>query len=159
MVSMARRRCTECRRRFVPNVRASKHQRVCGEACRGRRRNRLARRRREGDLDGHRADECTRQQKHREGAKAAKCHELASDAKGAELLRKMQEIVDRAASLSRATFRRDAMRILRKIGPIRAAEVDRAARCHELACAIDARENGSGSVVPVDSVTDRYGGP
>ena len=159
MVSMARRRCTECRKRFVPNVRASGHQRVCGEACRGRRRNRLARRRRQDDLDGHRADECARQQKHRDGAKAAKCHEPASDASSAELLSKMQEIVDRAASLSRATFRRDAMRILRKIVPIRAAEVDRVGRCHELACELDARENGSGSVVPVDSVTDRYGAP
>jgi hypothetical protein len=157
--SMARRRCTECRKRFVPNVRASGHQRVCGEACRGRRRNRLARQRRQDDLEGQRADDVVRQKKHRDGVQGAKCHELASDANGAELLRKMQEIVDKAASLSRATFRRDAMRILRKIGPIRAAEVDRVGRCHELACELAPRENGSGSVVSVDSVTDRYGAP
>jgi hypothetical protein len=87
----------------------------------------------------------------------ARCHEPASDANSAEILRKLQEIVDKAASLSRASFRRDAMRILRTIGPFRAAEVDRVGGCHELACTPDARENGSGSVAGVDSVTDRYG--
>ena len=90
-------------------------------------------------------------------AKAAKRHEPASDAKGAELLRKLQEIVDRAASLSRATFRRDAMRILREIGPKGPAKVDIAGGRHELASTLDPAENGSRSVVDVDSVTDRYG--
>lgn len=89
--------------------------------------------------------------------KAARCHEPASDANSSELLRKLEQIVDKATSLSRATFRRDAMRILRTIGPIRASEVDRVGGCHELACTPQARENGSGSGVGVDSVTDRYG--
>lgn len=130
---------------------------MCGDACRERRRNRLARRRRHEDLDEQRADERARQQKRREAAKAGKCHELASDAKGSELLRKLQEIVDRAARLSRATFRRDAMRILRRIGPAGPVKVDRVGGRHELACALDAGENGSRSVVDVDSVTDRHG--
>jgi hypothetical protein len=89
--------------------------------------------------------------------KAWKCHEPASDAKGMELLMKLQEIVDKAARLSRATFRRDATRILRKIGPIGARGVDRAGVCHEPACAPEPAENGSRSVVDVDSVTGRYG--
>lgn len=130
---------------------------MCGESCRGRRRNRLARVRRRDDLDGHRADERARQRQHRDAVKAAKGHEPASDAKGTELLRKLQEIVDKAASLSRATFRRDATRILRRIGPIGAAGVDRAGGRHELACALGPAENGSRSVVDVDSVTGRYG--
>jgi hypothetical protein len=89
--------------------------------------------------------------------KAGKCHELASDAKTAELLQKLEEIVDRAARLSRATFRRDAMRILRKIGPAGPVKVDGVGGRHELACTLDAGENSSRSVVDVDSVTDRYG--
>lgn len=89
--------------------------------------------------------------------KGVKCHELASDGKAAELLRKLEEIVDRAARLSRATFRRDAMRILRKIGLAWPPEVDSAGRCHEPACALGAGENGSRSVVDVDNVTSPYG--
>ena len=89
--------------------------------------------------------------------KAGRCHEPASDAKGMELLRKLQEIVDKAARLSRATFRRDATRILRRIGPIEAAGVDSSGGRHELACALGPAENGSGSVVDVDNVTGRYG--
>jgi hypothetical protein len=154
---MARRRCTECRKRFTPHRRASGHQRVCGESCRSRRRNRLARMRRCHDLEEHRADERARQHKHRSAVNGARCHEPASDANSLELLRKLEEIVDKAASLSRATFRRDAMRILGTIGPFRAAEVDRVGGCHELACAPDARGNGSGSVAGVDSVTGGYG--
>ena len=80
--AMARRRCSECRKRYTPNLRAFTHQRVCGEACRRRRRNRLARRRRGDDLDAQRADERERQLKRRDTAKAAKYHEPASDAKG-----------------------------------------------------------------------------
>lgn len=86
-----------------------------------------------------------------------KCHEPASDAKSAELLRKLEEIVDRAVRLSRATFRRDVTRILRTIGGPGLTKVDRAGACHEPPCALGARGNGSGSVADVDSVTDRYG--
>lgn len=133
------------------------HQLVCGDGCRGRRRNRLARRRRRDDLDEQRADERARQQRRRDVAKAAGCHELPSDGKSAELLRKVQQIVDKAASLSRATLHRDLARILRRIGPLGPAKVDRAGPCHELPSALEAGKNGSRSALDVDSVTGRYG--
>ena len=115
---MVKRRCSECRKRFTPAVSACGHQRVCGEACRCLRRNRLARLRRCDDLDEQRADERERQQRRRDASRATKCHELASGANSSELLRKVQEIVDKAASLSRATIRRDLMRVLRGNRPL-----------------------------------------
>lgn len=153
---MAKCRCTECQRQFTPDVRASDHQRVCGKACRKLRRNRLARHRRQADLEAHRADERERQRKHRDGPAEAKCHEPASDAKALELLKKWEEIVDRATRLSRATFRRDAMRILREMQAAQPGNVDGAGACHELASALGAAETGSAMAAGVDGVTDRY---
>lgn len=111
---MARHRCTECRKWFEPAVTARGHQRVCGEVCRRSRRRRLASLRRLSTLAEHREDERVRQRKHRGAPKAEPCHEPASDSKSWELLMKLQQIVDKVASLSRATFRREAMRILRE---------------------------------------------
>ncbi len=111
---MARHRCTECRKWFEPAVTASGHQRVCGEDCRGSRRRRLSALRRRRTLAEQREDERARQRKHREAPKWGECHEPASDGKSWELLLKLQQIVDKAARLSRATFRRDALRILRR---------------------------------------------
>lgn len=105
----------------------------------------------------YRADERTRQQERRAAAKAAGCHGPASDAKYAELLHKLVEIVDRTTRLSRATFRRDVTRILREIRGPGLAKVDRAGGCHGLPCAMEGRENGSRSALDVDGVTDRYG--
>ena len=152
---MSRRRCSECRKWFTPAVSALDHQVVCGEGCRGQRRNRQARRRRRNDLDEQRADERARQQRRRDGAKAAGCHELPSDGNSVDLSRKVQQIVDKAASLSRATLRRDLGRILRKIGPFGPAKVDRVGPCHELPCALEAGENGCRSGLDLDSVTGR----
>jgi len=87
----------------------------------------------------------------------AGCHGPASGAKYAELLDKVVEIVDRATRLSRATLRREFMRILREIPGPGLAKVDRAGGCHGLPCATEALENGSRSALDVDSVTDRYG--
>ncbi len=154
---MARRRCTECRKRFAPAARALEHQRVCGEACRKRRRNRLARRRRRSDLEGHRIDELARQRKRRESLEAARCHAPASEAKRPELQRKLREMVDRITALSRATFRREAMRIVRECGAFSPSDVDTAGACHELPSAIATAEIGCRSGVSVDSVTDRHG--
>lgn len=136
---------------------ACAHQRVCGATCRARRRNRLARRRRLDDLDEQRVDERSRQRKRRDVAKGAGCHELASDSKQLELQYKLRGMVDRISALSRATFRREAMHILRKCGPFLLAEVDGVGRRHELPSATDAAENGCRSVADVDSVTDRHG--
>jgi hypothetical protein len=154
---MALHRCTECRTWFSPAVTATKHQRVCGEECRRRRRNKLARQRRRDDLEEQRADERDRQKKRREAAKPDGCHEPPSDGKCADLLLKLQQIVDEAARLSRATFRREAIRILRKSTAFTGADMDGAGRCHEPPSALGTAENGSRSVVRVDGVTDRDG--
>jgi len=154
---MARHRCTECRKRFTAAVTASGHQRVCGERCRQRRRNRHARQRRRSDLDEHRVDELARQRKRRDAVKSAGCHGPASDANHLKLHMKLQQMVDRVAALSRATFRRETLQILRKCGPFFPANVDGTGACHELPSALGAAEKGSRSVVGVASVTDPHG--
>jgi hypothetical protein len=154
---MGRCRCTECRKRFTPEVTAQGHQRVCGADCRRRRRCKLARARRLGALEEQREDECARQRKHREAMGADVCHEPPSGGKPWELLLKLEELVDKGARLSRATFLRDARRILRENSMFLGAGRDSAGRCHEPPSAPGTAENGSGSVVSVDGVTDRDG--
>jgi hypothetical protein len=97
VAAMAQPRCTECRTWFTPAVTARSHQRVCGAACKRRRRNKLARRRRRDDLEAHRADERGRQEKHRDGRQGGNGHEPPSGRKYAELLGKLQQIVDDAS--------------------------------------------------------------
>jgi hypothetical protein len=138
-------------------VTAAKHQRVCGAACRRRRRGKLARRRRRDDTEVQRADERQRQKKHREAAKRDGCHGPPSDGKYADLLLKLEQIMDGVARLSRATFRREATLILRKTSAFASVNVDGAGRCHEPPSARAPRENGSRSVVGVDGVTDQHG--
>jgi len=70
---------------------------------------------------------------------------------------KLQQIVDKAAGLSRATFQREARQILRKCGAFTGSELDGAGRCHEPPSAREAAENGSRSVVSLDGVTDQHG--
>ncbi len=154
---MALVRCTECREWFAAAVTAIEHQCVCGPDCRRRRRNKLARRRRRADLDERRADERVRQQKHRDAVARAGCHEPASDRNYAELLGKLQQIVDKASRLSRASFGRDARRILRKSRVLGGATMDGARRCHEPPSEPGPAENGSRSAAGVDGVTDRDG--
>jgi hypothetical protein len=150
---MVTRRCSECRRRFTPVVSAVGHQLVCGVACRSRRSNRLARRRRRDDLDEHQADERARQQRRRDAVRAAGCHAQASVHNSPDLLGKVQQIVDKVASLSRATLRRDLARILREIGP----KMDKTDGRHALPSALGAREMGSRSALDVDGVTGGSG--
>lgn len=71
---------------------------------------------------------------------------------------KIEQIVDKAARLSRATFRRQTLRILRENGPFGLVHVDGAGRCHTPPSALAAAEIGSGSVVGVDGVTHQDGG-
>jgi hypothetical protein len=140
---MAQHRCSECRKWFTPAATAKEHQRVCGRACRQLRRNRLARGRRGDEAEEWRADERDRQRKRRLAAKEGRCHEPASDGKYAEILVKLQQIVDKAVAVSRATFRREARQILRKCGAWESSDLDGAAPCHELASARKIAESGS----------------
>ena len=155
--AMAQHRCSECRKWFTPAATAKEHQRVCGRACRQLRRNRLARGRRGDEAKEWRADERDRQRKRRRAAKEGPCHEPASDGKYSEVLVKLQEIVDKAVAVSRATFRREARQILRRYGAWESSDLDGAAPCHELASARKVAESGSLSGVSVDSVTSQHG--
>jgi hypothetical protein len=154
---MSLHRCTECRKWFTPAVTATLHQRVCGPECRRRRRAKLARARRGSAVEEYREDERERQRKRREGAPPGTCHEPASGGKAAELLGKMQRIVDGVVRLSRATFEREIRRIVRESARVLGSEVDGAGACHEPASALAAAENGSRSLAGVDGVTDRHG--
>ena len=140
---MAQHRCSECRKSFTPAATAKEHQRVCGRACRQLRRNRLARGRRGDEAEEWRADERERQRKRRRAAKEGRCHEPASDDKCAEVLVKLQQIVDKTVAVSRATFRREARQILRRYGARERSGLDGAAPCHELASAGKVAEIGS----------------
>jgi hypothetical protein len=63
----ARRRCTSCRRWYVPAASAVDHQKTCGaEECQRQRRNQRARRRRMQRVVQARTDERVRQARHRE---------------------------------------------------------------------------------------------
>lgn len=154
---MAQHRCTECRRWFTPAATAREHQKVCGLGCRQLRRNRLARRRRGGEVEEWRADERERQRKRRKAMKEGQCHEPASDRKYLEVLAKLEQIVDKAVDLSRATFRREARQILRKCGALEASELDGAGPCHELASERNLSEVHRLSGASLDNVTSQHG--
>jgi hypothetical protein len=154
---MALGRCTECRKWFAAAVTAREHQCVCGPECRRQRRNKLARRRRRSEIEEHRADERARQQKRRDAARGADRHEPGSDGNYAELLGKLQQVVDNASRLSRATFRRAARRILRKNSAFASVAMDGAGVRHELPSEPGPAENGSRWAPGGDGVTDRDG--
>ena len=61
----ARCRCAVCRRSFVAAATSLGSQKVCCQACRLIRRSMQARKRREEDLEGYRADERERQRRSR----------------------------------------------------------------------------------------------
>lgn len=117
--SPARQRCTECRAWFHPRPSARHTQKVCGAACRRRRDNALAQRRREEHLDAAREDERLRQKKCRTSRRAPgdaspspPCHAPPSDDNLAKLQKKVLEEWDKEAALSRATLQRAMARIL-----------------------------------------------
>jgi hypothetical protein len=89
--------------------------------------NKLARPRRRSERGERRAEEAARQRAHRQ---AKRCPTPHSDDKCRDLLLKLEQIVDDGARLSRATFRREARRILRENGLFGAANIDGAGRCH-----------------------------
>jgi hypothetical protein len=108
-------------------------------------------------VDVYRADERDRQQKHRDAAARDKRHEPASARKSLELLLKLQEIVDEAARMSRASFRRKAMRILREKAGLSDPFVAEAGARHEPASTLATAENGSQTVVGRTGVTSQHG--
>ena len=112
---VARKRCTECRRWFVPHVAAPKHQKTCSDGCRTARRRWLSQRRRERELREYRVEERERQRvcraRRREVEGGVSRTGLPGEVPG--LHRDLLEIVDRQVELSRAGLRREVARLLR----------------------------------------------
>jgi hypothetical protein len=118
-----RKRCTECRKTYTPTPRAKKTQRVCGEECRKKRDRKLAKARRRREIVDYRSDERERQQRRRDPLhpasptspkerSAAECHAPASMRNASISLKKVEEFVDHALALSRATLMRNLREIL-----------------------------------------------
>ncbi len=126
-------RCAQCRKRFEPHAAARGTQRVCGPVCRAQRDNALARRRRALDLDEAREDERLRQRKHRAAARTPgdapeqppdppPGHAPPSGDNPVKLQRKLLQIWDEEATLSRARLERRFARILAGSAPPVGAE-------------------------------------
>src|SRR5436190_1272203 len=112
------RRCSECRKTFRPAPSARKTQRVCEAGCRSKRDRRLAQARRRRELAEARAEERARQQACRERRSKAGCHAAASAPKRSLTQQEVEQFVDRALELSRATLVREVRGILRRLAPI-----------------------------------------
>ena len=111
-----RRRCTECRRWYLPTATARKTQRLCGrEPCRAARRRKLARARRRRDVQDYRVEERKRQRRCREGRAEGSCHAPPSALGPLRLKAKLLESWDEATAASRATLQRRMSQILRGI--------------------------------------------
>ena len=109
---------------------AVKSQLVCGESCRLKRRRKLARRRREAELDRYRVEERQRQRECREALREAGCHAPPSSRNRRESRAKSVQLWNELIEVSRATFERQLRRIVRIYGPLLGQEEGGEAHCH-----------------------------
>ena len=123
----------DCSADEAPRAPALRPVRVCGPVCRAQRDNALARRRRALDLDEAREDERLRQRKHRAAARTPgdapeqppdppPGHAPPSGDNPVKLQRKLLQIWDEEATLSRARLERRFARILAGSAPPVGAE-------------------------------------
>ena len=110
------KRCTVCRHWYHPSNTATSFQKTCSEKCRLRRRRRLARARREHDLQDYRVDERERQRacRRRKKKKAASEGTIRTDSdamsraglqpQAIDLHELVRKSVDMALGRSRATL-------------------------------------------------------
>ena len=138
-----RKRCTECRRWYEASSSARDTQKVCGAACRLKRRGKLARQRRQEHLLEARDEERERQRAHRtalraraasaaamemspvvmpsqparDGPREPARHAPPSSGNPPEVLGKVLECWDREMARSRATLQRRIAGILRGSSP------------------------------------------
>jgi hypothetical protein len=107
----ARRRCTSCRRWYLPAASAVHNQKTCGAVeCRRRRRNRTARRRRQRDIQDFRVEERVRQRRHRENRRRDENRGLSRAGLAPQVIdieRVLLEKWDRQIDMSRAGLRRE----------------------------------------------------
>ena len=140
-------RCTECRQWTPASPTAKGKQKVCCKACRDMRNCKLARKRRRENLEEYRLDERDRKQRSRDAQRARrteqmlgltgaseaasqtvsrKCHALGSADNLANVMAKVDQILDEVWTMSRARFRREFGRTSMKaaaqssIAPVRA---------------------------------------
>ena len=113
----ARKRCTECRRWFLPHAAAIKHQKTCSDGCRAARRRWLTRRRRSREVREYRVDERERQSARRARGRQVEVSRTGLCAEVPSLERDLLEIVDRHVELSRTGLRREVARLLRVRAP------------------------------------------
>ena len=119
-------RCTVCRRWYRPSTTAIPFQKTCSIECRWRRRRRLARARRERNLQDYRVDERVRQRASRRRRKKKSAavaptgtSETADVSRAglqpqiADLERFVRESVDKALERSRPTLVRQLTALLR----------------------------------------------
>ena len=130
-----RKRCTECREWYWPIARLAKQQRVCSEACRGKRRRRLSRKRRARDPVRYREDERERKRRSREAAEkraaatqtvtpAPPGHESGEISKGLKSQKDFavlwdelcEELVEQSRARWQQELRKMAREIWRKVG-------------------------------------------
>lgn len=126
-------RCTECRRCFTPAATATGRQKTCSARCRQDRRNRLARRRREEDLEVARDDERDRQRRRRARPSTLICPSVQVDTctglgtepageavsraglrtEAGEIMKETLKNLDDLMRVSRASLERQLRRIIR----------------------------------------------
>ena len=123
------RRCSTCRRWYRSHPSAQGRQKTCSAECRRQRLRRLAKQRREHDLESYRERERLRQQKCRqlrtERSLVASKEPSASTVsrsglswQTAVLQGEILRIVDRHLERSRATLRAEVVSVLGEIAPI-----------------------------------------
>ena len=114
----ARRRCTSCRRWYLPAATAVHNQKTCGSVeCRRRRRNRMAQRRRERDIQDFRVEERVRQRRHREARRRDKPGAVSRAGLSPQVIDIEQVLLekwDKRIGVSRAGFRREIRMALRR---------------------------------------------
>ena len=122
---LRRRTCTSCRAWYEPKPSARATQKTCSEACRTKRRARVALQRREGRLQESRVAERERQRacraRRRSGAKASPRGVLSRatlPVQVAAMVEQILAILDHGARLSRASLGRQLHEMLRETKPI-----------------------------------------
>jgi hypothetical protein len=134
------KRCTVCRRWFHPSVKAVAFQKTCSDICRKMRRRRLARSRRERDLQNYRVDERARQRACRHRKKTTEA--AGSDAlsrtglptQAIDIYTVVRESVDTVLEKSRATLIRQLTALLKDSTAIPGQNIAAEASGHAPAC-------------------------
>lgn len=138
------KRCTVCRRWYHPSIKAASFQNTCSKQCRLKRRRRLARARRERNLQDYRVDERERQRASRRRRKKKAASTETGDpaavsragllSQPMNLQQLVRESVDKALEKSRATLIRQLTASLADNSPNRGQVPSPLAAGHAPAC-------------------------